>query len=123
MSINRLQKIYSMNKITAYICSWHYNIIDNDMFETNLQYLLQQDVKVKLFLMLEKQYIDDILSLQKKYSHIAEIKIVRQDEKYISNNIKDHIHICNTKINYNSFEKKYYISKNSVLEYIDTEYN
>lgn len=120
--INRLQKIYSMNKITAYICSWHYNIIDNDMFETNLQYLLQQDVKVKLFLMLEKQYIDDILSLQKKYSHIAEIKIVRQDEPYISDDIKKYINNCNKKINYNSFEKKYYISKDNVFEYIDTEY-
>ena len=123
LSLQKLQEIYSLHKITAYICSWHYCIIDDILFEQNLQFLLQQkDIKVKLFLMLEKQHIDDILKLQKKYSQVAEIKIVRQDEKDISNEVKNIINNCNTKINYNSFEKKYYIKKDDVLEYIDTAY-
>lgn len=93
MSTDKLKRIMETNVVTKYILSWHYNICNNIQFEKNLNLLLEKNAKIELILMLEKDYIDDILALFQKYKHInCYINCIHQHKDFLDPSIKEKIY-------------------------------
>lgn len=111
--INYLKQIVNTNKINEYQPSYHYNIVDEDLFYNNYLYLvnnMNNNYTINTILMMEKKYVNDIFELQKNKYKNSMIK-----------RVKDNINNIWSEEDYNVFERIAKLDNNN-LNYYNKNY-